>query len=477
MKRGSRLRIVSAAALALALAGAVAAWRVLAEPPHFFADGQNPVVLYGDSISQEGAYVRYLEAFLHSRFPDWDLRILNLGVNGDTAGLRRRGGQKALEREITAFSPRAAVMCFGMNDAREADYLEQYPQRLRRLVSALQNRGARALILSPTAEEGGEPNQPAGSAYNHRLAQLRDAVEAVAAETGARFIDLHRPFVAAVEAGRNVGVLPAAPDEESLVPDGVHPSETGHLLMAVEILRALNVPGNISFAEIDAAERRVTAGQGCSVEVMRDAPPEELVFRRRDRCLPWPVPAMAAERLATIPGYESFLDELSGWLLTVSNLRPGTLYQLEVNGHPAGIHASEDLAAGINLTSAASDTVGGAALMQLLEEREALWVERYRKVTLFDLPDWAQLSDSDDAAEHSAFAPVAEWLELRRDAELTRLDGEIATLERRIREVCRPGTHLYRLRPAPRVLAPDDTGARQSRLPNAARGLMTPSAP
>ena len=58
--------------------GAVPALTGAASPPEAAAtpfalrDGDR-VVFYGDSITQEGGYGRLVEAFVVSRFPDWDI--------------------------------------------------------------------------------------------------------------------------------------------------------------------------------------------------------------------------------------------------------------------------------------------------------------------------------------------------------------------------------------------------------------------
>ena len=68
------------AALLLLLASAPA---LAAEAPAPFAlrDGDR-VVFYGDSITQDGAYARFVEEYVRTRFPRWDIRFYNAGVGG-----------------------------------------------------------------------------------------------------------------------------------------------------------------------------------------------------------------------------------------------------------------------------------------------------------------------------------------------------------------------------------------------------------
>ncbi len=58
--------------------------------PFALRDGDR-VVFYGDSITQDGAYARFVEEYVRTRFPRWDVRFWNAGVGG-RHGDGRRGG-------------------------------------------------------------------------------------------------------------------------------------------------------------------------------------------------------------------------------------------------------------------------------------------------------------------------------------------------------------------------------------------------
>ena len=94
--------------------------RALARPeapaPFALRDGDR-VVFYGDSITQDGAYARFVEEYVRTRFPRWDVRFYNAGVGGDTV----RGGGAGpidvrLERDVVAFKPTVVTIMLGMND-------------------------------------------------------------------------------------------------------------------------------------------------------------------------------------------------------------------------------------------------------------------------------------------------------------------------------------------------------------------------
>jgi lysophospholipase L1-like esterase len=407
--------------------------------------GDTPIVFFGDSITQDADYVRMIDSFLLTRYPDREINVVNLGVNGDTAGLRRRGGyRRTNDRDIKTIRPKVAFLCFGMNDARgEAEFAE-YPEAINRLAGALEGVGSKVVILSPTAEQGDERGWLAGSSYNTRLARLMWECKKIAEQRKATFVDLHTMFVLAIEMARINGIIPENGDS-TLIPDKVHPASDAHLLVACTILKALHPEGFVSEATIDAATRRVTSGRGCTVDISGTSAPGELEFSRLDRCLPWPLPDNALTLSLQIPGFHSAIDELSGCWLKIVNLLPERQYTLTIDGIPAGTYTAEHFSRGVNLT-----LVEGPIREQtrkiyaLVTAKSDLWRTRYRDVQLYNLPVWAR-PKTDDAPGYGA---VSDWLETRRLEEMTRIDAELASKRQELSELKKPVMHRFSVRPS-----------------------------
>ncbi len=446
-----RRRALLLAALALLITGGVLFIQVSrGQSGFFFRNSDSPIVVFGDSITQDGGYVLMIESFLLTRFPSWNVSIRNLGIGGDTAGLRRRGGlRKTIERDIEALKPGAALVCFGMNDGREAEDRALYEERLDRLVTALAERGTRVAVLSPTIEEGETAGWLAGSRYNTDcLAPLAWSCGKIAKQRGAHFVDLFEKMACAVERARSARAVPLS-GEHALIPDGIHPGLAGHFLMAATILKELGAHVFVSEATVDAVERRVTAGRGCSVEVDLSAAPGELAFTRHDQCLPWPVPEDALFAARKVPGFEHAYENLSVYMLKVTGLQPRTRYTLAIDDVVVAEFDGATLGNGINLSSLPGPIrEQGDELYAVLLEKHELWRKRYKEVQLYQLPAWARPAQ-DAAEEASAFAPVAEWLEAQRTQELARLDAAIGELERKARTLRKPCPRRFSIKPAP----------------------------
>src|SRR5262245_12652114 len=77
----------------------------------FFHDGDR-VVMIGDSITEQHLYSNYVEMWVTTRFPSWNITFRNSGIGGD----RSVGGNSRFKRDVLAHNPTAMTVDFGMND-------------------------------------------------------------------------------------------------------------------------------------------------------------------------------------------------------------------------------------------------------------------------------------------------------------------------------------------------------------------------
>jgi lysophospholipase L1-like esterase len=429
---------------ATAPAAALPAAPVTPPPPaqFFFHEGDDVIMILGDSITEQKQYSTFLESFVLSRFPSWKVKVRNTGWSGDTANLRTHQGlENGLKRDILPLAPKAITIDFGMNDARARDHgLDAYIENETKLTEALKAAGVRVALITSSPEERYEPGQPAGSAYNLTLAKYSAGLQEVARKEDVLFVDQYTPFVSAIESGRKAGVLSTTEGGPRLIPDGVHPNPGGHLIMATAILKGLGAPSLVSSVEIDAAARRLGVVDNATAELQPAdaATPGTLSFVRTDKALPWPVSAGAAPALQ-IPGFTPF-DDLSRYLLKVNGL-PAASYTLNIDAVRIGDFTREALAGGVNLSQTAGPiSAQGQRLLSRIIEKNNLFFERWRKVQLYAEPAWAN-------------GPAFEAL---RNTELARLDGAIADAEKDIDALRLPVAHTWTLVPvaAPATVAP-----------------------
>lgn len=201
------------------------------------------VMILGDSITQDGTYVSYLEYFLTQSNPGKSFDIINVGLASETAsGLSEAGHaggafprpcvHERLQRALDAVKPQLVVACYGMNDGIYQPYSEAnmtaFQDGITKLADGSRAAGARVILVTPPVFEGGAYDEVLGKFSEWEVAHPPKGVIAVA--------DLHTAMAAARAERRK-----AAPDFR-LTNDNVHPGELGHVVMAQSILQGLGIP-------------------------------------------------------------------------------------------------------------------------------------------------------------------------------------------------------------------------------------------
>ncbi len=320
-------------------------------PAAFFLRDGDRVVFYGDSITEEGGYGRLVETYVASRFPDWDVRFYNAGVGGDRVSGGWAGGvEERLERDVIAHRPSVVTIMLGMNDggyepydpATFAQYADGYRSIVQRLRTALP--GVRLTLIQPSPfDDVARPPQFAPG-YDDVLRRYGCYVEALGEREGALVVDFREPVNAGVAA-----VLATNPDlARQLLPDRVHPSDAGHLVMAAALLRAWNAPPLVTRVEIDAAGPSVSTVENTEVTGL-EATDGGLTWVQLDRALPLPLNFQGATvDLAEKAG--AGLEAIDRQPLVVRGLPPGN-HDLRIDDQVIGVFSADDLAEGVNLAT------------------------------------------------------------------------------------------------------------------------------
>ncbi len=200
------------------------------------------IVAIGDSITQFGGYLRYIDAVLAQQCPELKIPpIVNKGISGQKAeDLVAR-----FEKDVVALKPAYVTICVGINDVwhrlgqpHDEKVLAAYKANVAKMVDLAQKAGIKVILLTPTVCME-DPN----SEGNQRLAKYVEAEKQIAAEKKCQIVDLNGIFLNALK-------QKPAGQVTWLTTDGVHMKPMGDAVMAVGILRALGVPD----AKIAAAE-------------------------------------------------------------------------------------------------------------------------------------------------------------------------------------------------------------------------------
>ncbi|UUO04857.1 SGNH/GDSL hydrolase family protein [Blastopirellula sp. J2-11] len=214
----------------------------LAAEPHPLADKR--VVFLGDSITQAGVYVTFVDYYLEKLYPQQDFDIIGLGLSSETlSGLSEEnhaGGKfprpclfERLGRLLDKAKPDVVFACYGINDGiyqpLDSERFAAFQGGVKKLITQCQAAGVQQiyLVTPPIYDATTQPGE-----FNYDSVMTEYAAWEMALQApGVQIIDLHSAMRKARDA-----------QTEVFAKDHVHPGPAGHLLMAKTILSGLNVP-------------------------------------------------------------------------------------------------------------------------------------------------------------------------------------------------------------------------------------------
>ncbi len=215
-------------------------------------NGETPrtfrVVAFGDSTtacreSIKKVYSQRLRETLSKSGPGYRFEVFNAGVRSHTT----RHGRDRFERDVLARDPDLVIVQFGLNDScidvhkgKTSPRVTQttYERNLVYFISRLRERNAGVILMTPNPgrwtetikKTWGKPpyntDDPMG--FNLLNRKYAESVRRVAREMKVPLIDVYRLFVDYdKKEGRSM---------DELLPDGMHPNDTGHRMIADALL-------------------------------------------------------------------------------------------------------------------------------------------------------------------------------------------------------------------------------------------------
>lgn len=217
------------------------------------------MLFLGDSITEDGRYIAYIDAYLREHRPEAALSFVNLGVSSETvSGLSepdhpfpRPCVHERLDRALRETRPERVVMCYGMNDAIYHPYADgrfaAFKEGYLRAIRTVHEYGAELILVTPppfdsaSVNEAVKPNNTDNrsnygymapySAYTDVLQRYGKWVLSLESSVYGT-VDIYRPLSDYIRTERA-----ACPDFR--YGDGIHPDEGGHWVIASTLLYRL----------------------------------------------------------------------------------------------------------------------------------------------------------------------------------------------------------------------------------------------
>jgi lysophospholipase L1-like esterase len=230
-------------------------------------DNVHRIVFLGNSITYAGSYITDIEAYIITHYPKRRIEFINVGLPSETvSGLSEDGHaggkfprpdlHERLERVLAQTKPDLVFACYGMNDGIYMPFDEERFQKFKDGISWLHDEvvkaGARIVHLTPPVYDevkGGK------TGYGTVLDRYTDWLLHQRNAAAWQVADIHYPMKKYLEEHRQADAAFV------LASDAIHPGETGHWIMAREILAYLGESDVLNTEDVKAALTSIPNGE------------------------------------------------------------------------------------------------------------------------------------------------------------------------------------------------------------------------
>jgi lysophospholipase L1-like esterase len=381
----------------------------------FYLKSGDRVVFYGDSITEQKLYTEIAETYVVTRYPTLNAVFVHSGWGGD----RVSGGGGGpvdirLQRDVIAYKPTVMTIMLGMNDGDYAlenetgdkKFFDGYRHIVDTVRAALPGVRITAIRPSPYDDVTRPATFPGG--YNEVMISFGKWIANYAKEAGLNVADMNTAVVEMLaKANAQNGE-----DAQKIIPDRVHPSFAGHLVMAEGLLKAWNARAVVSAVTIDwvAGTPRVKSAEHAAVSDLSAA--HGLEWTELDDALPLPFMTWQGARglgpVKLVLANSDLAEALNRQPLRVTGLRDGS-YTLQIDGQAVGAFNNDELAAGVNLALFDTPMTRQAKEVHDLtvahcDVHNGRWRTVQVPLAAFDLPASQPAMDSLDALEQAVVA-------------------------------------------------------------------------
>jgi lysophospholipase L1-like esterase len=205
------------------------------------------VLFLGNSITWQGTYVNDIEAYVRFKYPDRQIEFINVGLPSETvSGLSEdghAGGEfprpdlhERLQRILTQIQPDLVFASYGMNDGIylpfDSTRFKKFKEGINWLHNEVEKTGAKIIHLTPPDYD---EVRGKNKGYSAVLDIYSDWMLSLKQSLFWEVIDIHYPMKKYLQAHRQADAR-FGMNAFALAEDGVHPGDTGHWIMAREIL-------------------------------------------------------------------------------------------------------------------------------------------------------------------------------------------------------------------------------------------------
>ena len=366
------------------------------------------VVFYGDSITAQRLYTRFVEDFVFTRYPTIHVRFVNAGVGGDTVYGGYAGAMaERVKRDVEPYHPSMITVMLGMNDGGyvpfdtriDAVFRTGYQSLIDALRKAAPNATLTLIRPSPYDELTHGTDFPGySSVIEHNARDVSEEARQLQSTMKDHLLvaDFYQPVVDALNRAKRQSAELAS----LIIPDRIHPGEAGHWIMAAELMSTWHVNPLVGRVLLNADKPSILGTENTKVEALQYTS-DGLQWIQTDAALPLPLDP--GDPMTKFLLGISEIARLDQQILQVDSLQTGN-YELAIDGKPMGTFSQDELGHGVNIALYPTP--------MLSQARDIEWHQQ-RRATL----DQARFILSEEITSTSGSQGAAETLE-RAEAEL-----------------------------------------------------------
>jgi len=354
------------------------------------------VVFYGDSITAQRLYTRFVEDFVLTRYPQMHVTFWNAGIPGDTVYGGYTGDATArLKRDVFPHQPTVVTIMLGMNDgyymAFNQKYLDIYMEGYRKLLSAIPTGAPTAKITLITPTPYDEVTHGTEFAhYNEVVSRHSAFVKELAGSSHLGFSDFNQVETGLLNAGTQKNSSLAA----LLIPDRIHPAEVSHWALAAALAHSWSLSPVVSIVKIDAATAKTVEIENTQVADLTETE-GKLQWSQSDNALP--LPLQLDDRMVQFVLSVSDLATMDRQMLFVNGLSAAQ-YTLKIDEQKIASFRREQLSSGVNLALYNTPMESQARGLDGIEEKRTRLDEAHFILSIED-PKVANAADYTSAME------------------------------------------------------------------------------
>lgn len=380
--------MISRSAFAILICGLLVCFANAAhgQAADFYLKNNDRVLFYGDSITEQSFYTNYVETYVLTRFPKLRVTFVNSGWSGDKVWGGGGGNMtERLQRDVYPFQPTVVTAMFGMNDGCyiefNADCYRAFTENYEKLIDKFRRDLPSArltLFRSSPFDDWTDSGDwrlapPVKSGYNEVLIRYGKFVGELAAKNNLTSVDLNAPLAETIQRAQKINRDAA----QKIIPDRIHPSNAGGLLMAQAILKAWNAAPLVSKIVIDAQSKKLVSSEKTIVSALKVG--GKVSWTQLDESLPLPID-LNDQTIKFVAGLSNINESLNDEKLVVLNLNAGR-YQLKIDDQEIAVFTREELEKGVNLANFQTPMMKQSfAVHRLTERHNRIHFVRWREI-------------------------------------------------------------------------------------------------